>query len=83
MDAEAMLLVDDDQGEVAEIDALLEERVGADEEVDDAAGEAGEDSLALAALLAAGEHGDARGPPRRRAARWCGHAGGRAARSAP
>ena len=29
-----MLLVDDDQGEVAEFDAGLEERVGADQEIE-------------------------------------------------
>ena len=59
MDAEAVLLVDDDEGEVAEVDAGLEERVGADEEVDVAGGEAGEDRA------------PARGPSRGRSARRC------------
>ena len=34
MHAEAVLLVDDDQAEIAEGDALLEQRVGADEDID-------------------------------------------------
>ena len=59
MDAEAVLLVDHHQAEVAEIDALLEDGVGADDEVDVAGGEPGDGLLALAAALAAGEHGDA------------------------
>ena len=59
MDAEAVLLVDDHQSEIVEGDAGLEERMGADEEMDGAVGEAGEDRLALAALFAAGENGEA------------------------
>ena len=42
VDAEAVLLVDHDQPEVAEVDAGLEDGVGADDEVDVAGGEAGE-----------------------------------------
>ena len=83
VDAEAMLLVDDDQGEVAEVDALLEERVGADEEVDRAAGEAGEDRARARGPSRGRSARRSRGPRRRRAARWCGRAGGRGARSAP
>ena len=45
--------------EIVEGDAGLEEGVGADQQVDGAVGEAGEDRLALAALLAAGEDGEA------------------------
>ena len=49
VDAEAVLLVDHDQPEVAELDAGLEDGVGADDEVDVARGKAGERLLALAA----------------------------------
>ena len=52
-DAEMLLLVDDDQAEVLELDALAEERVGADDDVDRAVGEA---LLGLGELL-----GDERG----------------------
>ncbi len=51
-----MLLVDDDQREVAERDAGLEERVGADEEIDRTIRQPGDDRIALLAALAAGEH---------------------------
>ncbi len=57
--AEAMLLVDDREREVAELDLVLEQRMGADQEVDVAEGELLEDVAALAAALAAGEDGDA------------------------
>ena len=39
-DAEMLLLVDDDQPEILELDGLAEERVGADDDVDRALGEA-------------------------------------------
>ena len=59
MHAEAMLLVDDGEREVAERDVLLEQRVGADQEIDLAGREAGQDVGALAAAFAAGEQRDA------------------------
>ena len=39
-DAEMLLLVDDDQAEVLELDRLAEQRMGADDDVDRAFGEA-------------------------------------------
>ena len=42
MHAEAVLLVDDGEREVAELDALLKQRMGADGDVDLAGGERGE-----------------------------------------
>ena len=41
LDAEMLLLVDDQQAEVAELDALAEQRVGADDDIDAAVGDAG------------------------------------------
>ena len=70
MHAEAVLLVDDGEREIVERDVVLEQRVGADQQIDVAEREPVEDGLALAAALAAGEDGDARcrrPPP---AARW-------------
>ena len=70
MHAETVLLVDDGEREIVERDVFLEERVGADQQVDVAEREAIENALALAAALAPGEDGDARcrrPPP---AARW-------------
>ena len=58
MHAEAMLLVDDRQREVAERDLLLEQRVGADQQIDLADGEPFEHLGALAAALAAGQDRD-------------------------
>ena len=58
MHAEAMLLVDHREREVAEFDLFLEQRVGADEHMDVAEGELFEDVAALAAALPAGEDGD-------------------------
>ena len=57
--AEAMLLVDDGEREVAECDVVLEQRMGADQQIDLAEREALEDVAALAAALAAGEDRDA------------------------
>ncbi len=55
-DAEAVLFVDDGEGEAFELDRLGEERVGADEDVDLAGGEAAEDVGAGGAGDGAGEH---------------------------
>src|SRR5262249_60154920 len=54
-DPEAMLLVDDGEAELGEPDALGEERVRADEEVDRAGGEEAEGRLADAARRRRGE----------------------------
>ena len=67
MHAETMLLVDHDQAEIAELDALLKESVRADENIDAALFERGEDGLALAAALASREQGDAEARGARRA----------------
>ena len=48
LDAEALLLVDDDQPEVLDPDVGVEQPVGADDDVDGAVGEPGDD---LAGLL--------------------------------
>ena len=56
--AEAVLLVDDRQREIAERDVVLEQRMGADDEIDIAGGKPGENVVALAAALAAGEDGE-------------------------
>ncbi len=58
MTAEAMLLVDDCQGEVVEQHLVLEQRVCTDDKVDLAERQTVEDGLALAATVAAGEKGD-------------------------
>ena len=70
MHAEAMLLVDHHQREVAEFDRLLKQSVRADENVDAALGKRGKDRLALSALLAAAEEGDAKPGRTRRSSRW-------------
>ncbi len=59
MHAEAMLLVDDGEREIAEGDLFLKQRVGADEKIDVAHRERAQEFGALAAALAAGEDGDA------------------------
>jgi hypothetical protein len=56
--AEAVLLVDNGQREIAECHVVLEQRVGADDEIDVACGEAGEDFGPLLAALASGEDRD-------------------------
>ena len=58
MHAEAVLLVDDGEREIAERDVLLEQRVGADQQIDVAEREPFEQFVALAAALAAGEDRD-------------------------
>ena len=59
MHAEAMLLVDDGEREIAKRHLVLEQRVGADQQIDVAGGEPPRDLGALPAALAAGEDGDA------------------------
>ena len=58
MHAETVLLVDDGQSEVMEGDALLEQRMGADDDVDLAIGQAFQHLPAAGALLAAGEQSE-------------------------
>ena len=58
-DAEAVLLVDHGQAEALVGDLLLEDGVGADEDVDRAVGEPHQHGFPRPALLAAGEDGDA------------------------
>ena len=57
-DAEFVLFVDDDEGEGFELDRFGEECVGADDEVEGAVGEFGEDFLAVGAGDGAGEEGE-------------------------
>jgi hypothetical protein len=59
VDAEAVLLVDNGEGEIVEFDLVLEQCMGADQEVDVAGGEAVESAGAVAAALASGEDRDA------------------------
>src|SRR5262249_2860551 len=59
MHAETMLLVDDDEAEVAELDALLEQRMRADQDIDLSFFQRGKDGLALTPALATREKGDA------------------------
>ena len=56
--AEAMLLVDHREREVAELDLVLEQRMGADQEVDVAGGKPRQDVAARAAALAPGQQRD-------------------------
>ena len=56
--AEAMLLVDDGEAEIGEGDALLKQRVGADDNVDLARSPARRASRAARRLVAAGEQGN-------------------------
>ena len=57
-DAEAMLLVDHREAEILVGDRLLEDRVGADQDVDRAVGEAHQGRFAHPALLAPGQDRD-------------------------
>ena len=59
MHTEAMLLVDDGEREIVERDFLLEQRVGAEQEIDIAERQPVENGFALAAALAASENLDA------------------------
>ena len=56
--AEAVLLVDDGEREIVEGNVLLEQGMGAEQEIDVAEGEPVEDFLARRSALAAGEDGD-------------------------
>ena len=58
LDAEAVLLVDDDQPEVGELDALLQQRVGADDDAGPAVGDLGARLAAGRGLQRAGEQRD-------------------------
>ena len=53
-----MLLVDDSERQIVERDIILKQRVGADDKIDVASGERGQDVLALTAALAPGENGE-------------------------
>ena len=57
MHAETMLLVDHGQRQIAKCHVVLEQSVGADDQVDVARRQRGEDFRALAPALAAGEDG--------------------------
>ncbi len=70
MHAEAVLLVDDGEREILEHHLVLEQRMGADQNVDVARGEAGEALGALLAALAAGEDFGADAGGFSPAARW-------------
>ena len=58
LDAKAVLLVDDDEGEVAKRDIGLQQRVGPDDDRGQARGEAGQGRVARPALLPAGQQPD-------------------------
>ena len=58
LDAEAVLLVDDDEPEVGELDALLQQRVGADHDAGAAVGDLGARLALRRRLQRAGEQGD-------------------------
>ena len=59
MHAEAMLLIDHHEAEIAEGDALLKDRMGADEDIDVAFLQRPNETRALAAALASRQQGDA------------------------
>ena len=83
VDAEAVLLVDDGERKIAKIHLVLEQRMGADQEIDLARGEAVENAGPLAAALAPGEDRDRAARQPRRAVRWSCDAGAREFPSAP
>ena len=83
MHAEAVLLVDDGEREIVERDVFLEQRVGADQEIDVAERQAVEDLGARAAALAPGQDGDAHAGGLRQRRDGVRDAGGRGFRSAP
>ena len=56
VDPEAMLFVDDDEGEVRELDSLFDEGVGPHRQVDGAVRNAGNDPLAILACHRRGQH---------------------------
>ena len=59
MHAEAVLLVDDGERQIVERHVLLEQSMGADDQIDLAGGEARKNFRPFAPALAAGENGDA------------------------
>ena len=59
-DAEPVLLVDDDKAQVGEVDALLQQGVGADDDAGAALGDVGAPLAAGSGLLRAGEQDDPR-----------------------
>ncbi len=63
MHAKAVLFVDDRKAEVAEDDLVLEERVGADRDIEAAVGEPGQRLAALGAALATGQEHDLKSRP--------------------
>ena len=81
--AEAMLLVHDRDAEIVERDAFLEQRMGADRDLDAAVGEPGENGLARDAFVASRQQRDGQARPARPWARGARNAGGREFRSAP
>ena len=54
LDAEALLLVDDDQAQILELHVLADQAMGADDDVDAARGQAFEDALLLAGRCGSG-----------------------------
>ncbi len=64
MNAETVLLVDDDQAEILELDIVLKERMGSDDDARLSRGDGGQPLLALASLVATREpeRFDAQGP---------------------
>ena len=83
MHAEAVLLVDNGEREIVKRHVVLEQRVGADDQIDIAGGERRQNLGAFAAALAAGEDGKADAGGGARAARWWQNAGAPKSRSAP
>ena len=81
--AEAMLLVDDDQGELCEIDALLKQRVRADDDADLAGGDGVERAAARARRLRAATPAPPAGPAAGTSRGSCASAARPAVRSAP
>ena len=80
--AEPLLLVDDEQAEVAELDVLRQQPVGADDDVDLAGGQIGERLLLLGLAAEAADHLDANRETRRTAPSASSDAGRRARWSA-
>jgi len=64
LDAEAVLLVDDDQAQVEEVDVLLEQRMGADDDAGVAGYDVGPGAPSVGRRLASGEGPDPRAWPR-------------------
>ena len=62
-DPEPLFLVDDQQAQILELDALLQQPMGADEDVHLALGGVLEDGLGVSAVLIPGQHADAHREP--------------------